>query len=152
MSNEIFAPISFRADGSVCRRKPSQIRFVAEEVLSLLFIALLFLLMVACAVLAPLGKAKLAQPDARSVGGPESLADSSETFDEADGAVQPQLLLEDQLYYGGMPSGLPVEGELTDDFGSRRNPFNGASSEFHAGQDISAPDGSAGCGFGRRHS
>ena len=41
MSNEIFAPISFRADGSVCSG-PSQIRFVAEEVFSLLFIALLF--------------------------------------------------------------------------------------------------------------
>ncbi len=35
-----------------------------------------------------------------------------------------------------VPSIWPVEGELTDSFGGRRNPFGGGSSEFHSGQDI----------------
>ena len=41
----------------------------------------------------------------------------------------------------GVPSIWPVAGELTDGFGVRRNPFGRASSEFHAGQDISAAKG-----------
>ncbi|MGB8509831.1 MAG: peptidoglycan DD-metalloendopeptidase family protein [Pyrinomonadaceae bacterium] len=40
-----------------------------------------------------------------------------------------------------VPSIWPVEGELTDGFGSRRNPFGYASSEFHMGQDIAAGRG-----------
>lgn len=40
-----------------------------------------------------------------------------------------------------IPSIWPVEGEVTDFYGVRRNPFGGASSEFHSGQDISAPTG-----------
>lgn len=35
-----------------------------------------------------------------------------------------------------IPSIWPVEGELTDGFGGRHDPFGGGSSEFHAGQDI----------------
>lgn len=35
-----------------------------------------------------------------------------------------------------VPSIWPVEGELTDSFGARRNPFGGGISEFHSGQDI----------------
>jgi len=37
-----------------------------------------------------------------------------------------------------IPSVWPVEGELTDGFGMRRNPFGDGSSEFHAGLDIAA--------------
>jgi murein DD-endopeptidase MepM/ murein hydrolase activator NlpD len=40
-----------------------------------------------------------------------------------------------------VPSVWPVEGELTDSFGVRGNPFGGGSSEFHPGQDIAAPRG-----------
>ena len=35
-----------------------------------------------------------------------------------------------------IPSIWPVEGELTDSFGARHNPFGGGISEFHSGQDI----------------
>ncbi|MBA3439147.1 MAG: M23 family metallopeptidase [Pyrinomonadaceae bacterium] len=40
-----------------------------------------------------------------------------------------------------VPSIWPVQGEATDGFGTRRNPFDGALFEFHAGQDIAAPRG-----------
>ncbi|MDT5156729.1 MAG: hypothetical protein QOH51_1086 [Acidobacteriota bacterium] len=40
-----------------------------------------------------------------------------------------------------IPSIWPVEGESTDSFGLRGNPFGGGSSEFHPGQDIAAPRG-----------
>ncbi|MDQ3803986.1 MAG: M23 family metallopeptidase [Acidobacteriota bacterium] len=40
-----------------------------------------------------------------------------------------------------IPSMWPVEGEATDAFGVRGNPFGGGSSEYHSGQDISAPKG-----------
>jgi murein DD-endopeptidase MepM/ murein hydrolase activator NlpD len=39
------------------------------------------------------------------------------------------------------PSIWPVEGESTDTFGARGNPFGGGGSEFHPGQDIAAPRG-----------
>jgi murein DD-endopeptidase MepM/ murein hydrolase activator NlpD len=40
-----------------------------------------------------------------------------------------------------VPSIWPVEGEMTDGFGGRRNPFGGYSTEFHPGQDIRAERG-----------
>jgi len=40
-----------------------------------------------------------------------------------------------------IPSIWPVEGEATDAFGVRGNPFGGGSSEYHSGKDISAPKG-----------
>lgn len=40
-----------------------------------------------------------------------------------------------------VPSIWPVEGEATDAFGVRGNPFGGGASEYHSGQDISAPRG-----------
>src|SRR2546421_12238010 len=40
-----------------------------------------------------------------------------------------------------IPSIWPVEGGLSDGFGIRGDPFGGGSSEFHPGQDITAPPG-----------
>ncbi len=40
-----------------------------------------------------------------------------------------------------IPSIWPVTGGLSDGFGVRSNPFGGGSSEFHPGQDITAPPG-----------
>lgn len=40
-----------------------------------------------------------------------------------------------------IPSVWPVQGELTDGFGTRRNPFDSTLFEFHAGQDIAAVRG-----------
>jgi murein DD-endopeptidase MepM/ murein hydrolase activator NlpD len=42
-----------------------------------------------------------------------------------------------------VPAIWPVEGEATDSYGVRGNPFGGGAAEFHSGQDISAPRGSA---------
>jgi murein DD-endopeptidase MepM/ murein hydrolase activator NlpD len=40
-----------------------------------------------------------------------------------------------------VPAVWPVEGEATDSYGVRRDPFGGGAAEFHSGQDISAPRG-----------
>lgn len=40
-----------------------------------------------------------------------------------------------------IPSIIPTTGDYTDGFGGRRDPFGGATSELHSGQDISAPTG-----------
>ncbi len=40
-----------------------------------------------------------------------------------------------------IPSLWPVEGAISDGFGTRRNPFGDGAAEFHAGQDITAPWG-----------
>lgn len=39
------------------------------------------------------------------------------------------------------PTRLPLEGRVSDDFGRRRNPFGGSSTEMHRGMDIPAPMG-----------
>lgn len=39
------------------------------------------------------------------------------------------------------PSIYPLTGKINDDFGARRNPFGGASSEFHSGLDIDGEKG-----------
>ena len=40
-----------------------------------------------------------------------------------------------------VPAVWPVEGETTDSYGVRGDPFGGGAAEFHSGQDISAPRG-----------
>jgi murein DD-endopeptidase MepM/ murein hydrolase activator NlpD len=48
---------------------------------------------------------------------------------------------DERLRLATVPSGLPVQGYLTDSFGGRRNPFGGGGTEDHEGQDIAAPYG-----------
>jgi murein DD-endopeptidase MepM/ murein hydrolase activator NlpD len=78
-------------------------------------------------------------------GGPELKLDSAsvETLDSRAERLEAEL----QMYEVALrerariPSIWPVEGESTDSFGVRGNPFGGGSSEFHPGQDIAAPRG-----------
>ena len=48
--------------------------------------------------------------------------------------------LSDWTQVADAPSLWPVEGKITSSFGEREDPFNGEGA-FHAGVDISAPDG-----------
>ena len=47
-----------------------------------------------------------------------------------------------QIKLASTPSGWPVRGYITDGFGTRRNPFDGAGYEPHAGLDIATNYGS----------
>jgi len=83
--------------------------------------------------------------DPRGAGGPLlSLDDAALAVVEARAA---QLEANLQVFEAALrekarvPSIWPVEGETTDSFGVRGNPFGGGSNEYHSGQDISAPKG-----------
>jgi murein DD-endopeptidase MepM/ murein hydrolase activator NlpD len=75
-------------------------------------------------------------------GGPETVT----SLDKAAGQLENNLrtisstLRTEQLKMATVPDGVPVEGYITDDFGSRRNPM-GAGHEFHPGLDIVAEFG-----------
>ncbi|HEX8143686.1 MAG TPA: M23 family metallopeptidase [Pyrinomonadaceae bacterium] len=55
--------------------------------------------------------------------------------------VRPTSIVRAVAASANMPSIWPVSGITTGNFGVRSNPFGGMSSEFHKGQDISAPIG-----------
>ncbi|HEX3560170.1 MAG TPA: M23 family metallopeptidase [Pyrinomonadaceae bacterium] len=57
--------------------------------------------------------------------------------------LEEDLQAREAALQGRVPSIWPVEGEMTDGFGVRGNPFGGGSSEFHPGQDIAAPRGTS---------
>ena len=82
---------------------------------------------------------------AHGAGGPELKLDASSV--EALEARAARLEEDLQVYAVALrereriPSIWPVEGGLSDGFGIRGNPFGGGSSEFHPGQDITAPPG-----------
>jgi murein DD-endopeptidase MepM/ murein hydrolase activator NlpD len=84
---------------------------------------------------------------ARGSGGPLVLMDEAGVA--AVEARAAQLETELRTYEAALrekshvPSIWPVEGEITDSFGGRRNPFGGGSYEFHSGQDINAERGAA---------
>lgn len=83
--------------------------------------------------------------EARGAGGP-GLPLAAATIDTVERTAQ-QLEHELSLYEAALreraalPSFWPVQGEISDVFGGRRDPFGGGTSEFHSGQDIVAPWG-----------
>jgi murein DD-endopeptidase MepM/ murein hydrolase activator NlpD len=92
------------------------------------------------------GDAKHEANGGRGAGGPRFEMDAASIAAVETRAVQ--LEQELRAYESALrerariPSIWPVAGgETTDSFGGRRDPFGGASSEFHSGQDISAERG-----------
>src|SRR5437667_586716 len=86
-------------------------------------------------------------PDANSPkgkGGPAiPLPDASAVASKAERLEEKLQAFESVLRERAVtPSIWPVAGEMTDNFGGRRNPFGGSCSEFHAGQDIATAYGS----------
>ena len=76
-------------------------------------------------------------------GGPALDAASVETLELRAARLEMDLLVHEAALRerARVPSIWPVEGESTDSFGYRGNPFGGGGSEFHPGQDIAAPRG-----------
>ena len=76
-------------------------------------------------------------------GGPALDAASAETLETRASRLEADLLMYEAALRerARVPSIWPVEGESTDSFGYRGNPFGGGAAEFHPGQDIAAPRG-----------
>jgi murein DD-endopeptidase MepM/ murein hydrolase activator NlpD len=77
------------------------------------------------------------------IGGPEAVAGLDKAADSLEREVR-QLndrLRSDLLRLASVPTGLPVEGYVTDGYGMRRNPFSGEGRESHEGLDISVDFG-----------
>ncbi len=85
------------------------------------------------------------EPSSRGAGGPQ-LPIEAANIDAVDQTAR-QLERELSVYEAALreraaiPSTWPVQGVTSDTFGGRRDPFGGAASEFHSGQDIVAPWG-----------
>jgi murein DD-endopeptidase MepM/ murein hydrolase activator NlpD len=76
-------------------------------------------------------------------GGPALDAATAEALETRASRLEAVLLMYESALRerARIPSIWPVEGESTDSFGFRGNPFGGGGSEFHPGQDIAAPRG-----------
>lgn len=81
--------------------------------------------------------------DQVGVGGPENISNLDRAADQLEHQVRMigDRLRSDMLRLSSIPSGLPVNGYITDGFGSRRNPFGDGGREFHEGLDIAADFG-----------
>lgn len=77
------------------------------------------------------------------IGGPETVAALDKTADQLERNMRHinDRLRSDILRLSSIPSGLPVNGYITDGFGRRHNPFSGEGRETHEGLDIAADFG-----------
>ena len=76
-------------------------------------------------------------------GGPETVAALDRAADNLERQVRnlSDRLHSDMLRLASIPSGLPVNGYVTDGFGIRHNPFGGEGREFHTGVDVAVEFG-----------
>jgi murein DD-endopeptidase MepM/ murein hydrolase activator NlpD len=76
-------------------------------------------------------------------GGPETVAGLDRAADQLERDVRQinDRMRSDLLRLASVPSGLPINGYVTDGFGIRSNPFSGESREVHEGLDIAADFG-----------
>ncbi len=76
-------------------------------------------------------------------GGPESVSNLDRAADRLESDIRQisDRLRSDTLRLASIPSGIPVNGYITDGFGIRSNPFNGEGREVHDGLDIAVDFG-----------
>ena len=77
------------------------------------------------------------------IGGPETVTALDKTADNLEREVRliNSRLRLDILRLSSIPSGLPVNGYISDGYGMRRNPFSGEGRETHEGLDIAVDFG-----------
>jgi murein DD-endopeptidase MepM/ murein hydrolase activator NlpD len=77
------------------------------------------------------------------IGGPETVSALDKAADNLEREVRliNDHLRSDMLRLSSIPSGLPVNGYVTDGYGPRRNPFSGEGRETHEGLDIAVDFG-----------
>ncbi len=74
-----------------------------------------------------------------NAGGAPSLKNMDSHIDKIDYFEKQSLVFYNTLR--DLPIGYPYSGDRSSDYGYRRNPFGGLSSEFHAGVDFKGPTG-----------
>lgn len=76
-------------------------------------------------------------------GGPETVSALDKAADRLERDVRQigDRLRANLLRLASIPTGMPVEGYVTDAFGIRRNPFGGGGREFHEGLDVAVDFG-----------
>jgi murein DD-endopeptidase MepM/ murein hydrolase activator NlpD len=77
------------------------------------------------------------------IGGPETVTALDKAADNLEREVRliNARMRSDILRLSSIPSGLPVNGYISDGFGMRRNPFSGEGRETHEGLDIAVDFG-----------
>jgi murein DD-endopeptidase MepM/ murein hydrolase activator NlpD len=76
-------------------------------------------------------------------GGPETVSALDHAADQLERELREinDRMKSDMLRMSSVPSGLPVNGYITDGFGIRHNPFSGEGHESHQGLDIAVDHG-----------
>ncbi|MBI4469207.1 MAG: M23 family metallopeptidase [Acidobacteria bacterium] len=80
------------------------------------------------------------QPEMVGTGGPADLQSFASELQRVEAKLKELHVNFVTERVSATPSGWPTEGRMTGRYGVRHNPFGGGT-EFHAGQDISAPHG-----------
>lgn len=77
------------------------------------------------------------------IGGPETVSSMEKAADLLEKNIRQvgDRLRSDLLRLASIPSGIPINGYISDGYGIRRNPFSGEGREFHDGLDIAADFG-----------
>lgn len=77
------------------------------------------------------------------IGGPETVSSMEKAADSLEKNIRQvgDRLRSDLLRLASIPSGIPINGYISDGYGIRRNPFSGEGREFHDGLDIAADFG-----------